>query len=82
MGLMFKRKTKNWDKPFPEKVARRVAMLPTADLALWMEQAMSETNRSLGAYLKNGDTVSVDEILIGAEAINALASELKRRIML
>ena len=82
MGLKFWANKKNWDKPFPEKVANRVAKLPTADIPLWMEQALSETNRSLSSYLKSNDFIYAEELVVGAEALNALASELARRTML
>jgi hypothetical protein len=83
MGLKFWVKKENWDKPFSEKVANRVAKLATADLYLWTEQAISETNRALGRYQKNpNDVVSLQDLTLGAEAIHALAYEINKRSML
>jgi hypothetical protein len=76
---MFKNKKEPWLKPFPEKLANRVAKIATPDLITWVDQAMSETNRCISAYQRNGETVFVEDMLIGAEAINALVSELHRR---
>jgi hypothetical protein len=82
MGLIFWRKKPMLDKPFPEKVQRRVNTLPTADLVLWIEQAMSETNRSLSAYQKHGDKVYLADMEMGAEAMHALVHELHKRSVL
>jgi hypothetical protein len=83
MGLKFWVKKENWDKPFSEKVAKRVAKLATADLYLWTEQAISETNRALSRYQKNpNDVVSLQDLTLGSEAIHALACEINKRSML
>jgi len=76
---MFKKKKEVWVKPFPEKLANRVAKIATPDLITWIDQAMSETNRCISNYHRGGETSSIDDMLIGAEAINALVSELHRR---
>ena len=78
MGLKFWKK-EPFIKPFPEKLAKRVSKIPTADLAGWTEQALSETNRSLSAYQKYGDKMYLADALMGAEAVNALVSELHQR---
>jgi hypothetical protein len=83
MGLKFWVKKENWDKPFSEKVAKRVAKIPSADLTLWLEQAISETNRALGNYQKNtSDVISLEDLTLGSEAIHALAAEINKRSML
>jgi len=76
---MFKKKKEPWLKPFPEKLANRVSKIATPDLITWVDQAMSETNRCISNYQRSGETHSIEEMLIGAEAINALVSELHRR---
>lgn len=81
MGLNFKKKRELVNKVFPEKVAKRVGMLATADLVLWIEQAISETNRALSYYQKHGDDVYLQEMEMGAEAMHALVHELNKRRM-
>jgi len=81
MGLMF------WKKPqppiaFSEKLVRRVERIPTADLPLWIEQAMNETNRATSAYIKTKAITDLSDMLIGAEAIHYLVAELHKRSML
>lgn len=76
---MFKKQSEPWVKPFPEKLANRVSKIATADLIMWIDQAMSETNRSVSVYQRSNEPVELDNMLIGAEAINALVSELHRR---
>lgn len=78
--LKFKQK-RPLEKPFPEKLARRVSKVPTADLLTWAEQALSETNRSLYAFQSSGNEVHISDALMGAEAANALISEYTRRTM-
>ena len=78
MGLKFWKK-EPFIKPFPEKLAKRVSKIPTADLAGWTEQALSETNRCLSSYQKYGDKIYLTDALMGAEAVNALVSELHQR---
>lgn len=81
MGLNFKKKVP-FPKPFPEKLAKRVSKIPTADLMTWVEQAMSETNRSVSKYMKSNDAVYLEEMLMGGEAVNCLISELHKRTVL
>jgi len=81
MGLIFWRKPQPVTKPFPEKLANRVSKIPTADLSLWIDQALSETSRTMSNYASSGDKLHLDEALIGAEAVNALVSELHKRFM-
>ena len=76
---MFKKKTEPWVKPFPEKLANRVSKIATADLIMWLDQAMSETNRSISNYQRSNEPLELENMLVGAEAINALVSELHRR---
>jgi hypothetical protein len=80
--LMWGSKKENWDKPFSEKVAKRISKIPSADLTLWFEQAMSETNRTLSIYIKQPDKIYLNDLLLGAEAIHAIAYEIKKRNML
>ena len=80
MGLTFKRKRKKiWDKPFSEKVAKRVSRIPTGELAQWAEQALYETNRVLDTYLRTYDDAFLEEALIGAEAVHAVINEYYNR---
>lgn len=78
---MFKKK-EPWNKPFPEKLAKRVSKIATADLLSWTEQALSETSRCISRYQTNSDDVYLEEMLLGAEAINCLVSEFHKRTVL
>jgi hypothetical protein len=77
---LFKKKT--WDKPFSEKVAKRISKIAMADLPSWAEQAIYETNRSLMAYDKDRNAAHLDDALLGAEALHAIVDEMKRRSVL
>jgi hypothetical protein len=74
---LFKRKP--LEKPFPEKLARRVTRIPTADLASWAEQSLNEISRCVSKYQSTQEQLYLDEALKGAEALNAVISELHKR---
>ena len=76
---MFWKKNKVVERNFPEKMAKRVNKIASADIPGWIEQSLSETNRSLSAYMKTQSEDSLKEMLIGAEAVNCLVSELYNR---
>lgn len=75
-------RTKSWDKPFPEKLSRRVGRVPTAELSTWAEQAINELGRCLSLYEKSRNPIYLEEALTGAEALNAVVSELHSRVVI
>lgn len=79
MTMFFKKKTV-WEKPFSEKVAKRVSKIPTGELEMWAEQSLYELGRCLSAYSKNRESFLLDEALNGAEAIHAVVNELHTRM--
>ena len=77
---MFKRAPKKiWDKPFSEKVAKRVSRIATGELNAWSEQALSELNRCLSGYQRTQDDIYLREALMGAEALHAVVNEIYNR---
>lgn len=77
---MFEKKNKNWDKPFSEKIAKRVAKIPTGELEMWVDQSIYEIGRCASAYTKNREQVYLNELLNGAEALHAVVHELHKRM--
>jgi hypothetical protein len=75
-------KNKKWDKPFSEKVSKRVKKIPTAQLSPWIENALYEVNRCMLEYDKSGDLFFLREALNGAEALHAVVNELHDRSVL
>lgn len=75
---MFKKKV-IWNKPFSEKVAKRVAKIATAELENWIEQSIYEVGRCMSVYSKNRDAITLGEAVLGAEALHAVLSELQTR---
>lgn len=75
----FKKKTK-WDKPFSEKVARRVSKIPTGELEMWVDQSIYELGRCLSGYQKTREMFYLNEALSGAEALHAVVEELHKRM--
>lgn len=78
--MSFLTKRKKWDKPFPEKVARRIARIPTGELEMWLDQSIYEIGRCLSGYQKSRDKFYLDEALKGAEALHAVVEELHSRM--
>jgi hypothetical protein len=75
---MFKNK-EPWTKPFSEKVSKRVAKIPTAELEMWIDQSLYEVGRCVSSYSKSREKVYLEEALQGAEALHAVVDELHRR---
>jgi hypothetical protein len=79
LGIMswFTRKTVAY--PYNEKIVKRVSKIATADLIIWIEQAVNETNRASSAYRGGTNPDSLEEMLLGAEALHCLIEELHKR---
>ena len=77
--IPFRKKNHNWAKPFSEKVAKRVSKIPTADLEMWIDQAIYEVGRCLSSYQKNREKIYLEEARNGAEALHAVVEELYKR---
>lgn len=72
-------KNSTWDKPFSEKIAKRVAKIPTSELEMWLEQSIYEVGRCLSGYTKSRELVFLQEARTGAEALHAVVEELYKR---
>ena len=66
------KKNSTWDKPFSEKVAKRVAKIPTAELEMWIENSIYEVGRCMSGYSKSRELFYLEEARVGAEAMNAV----------
>lgn len=77
--VKFWKSRKHWDKPFSEKVARRVARIPSHDLLTWSDQALTGVSQALSAYGRNQTPENLAELSTGAEALYALIYEMDKR---
>jgi hypothetical protein len=68
-----------WNKPFSEKIARRVSKIPTFDLLNWADQSLYELGRLLGIYQRTNTKEALKELVIGAEAFHAVIEEINKR---
>lgn len=75
---LFKKKEYQ-EKPFSEKIQKRVSAIPTADLEMWADQSLYDLGRCLSLYQKNREKVYLDEARLGAEAMHAVIEELYKR---
>jgi uncharacterized protein (DUF924 family) len=75
----FKKKTK-WDKPFSEKIAKRVSRIPTGELSVWADQTIYEVGRLLSQYERSRSIENMTELAEGAEALHAVVHELNKRM--
>jgi hypothetical protein len=76
---MFK-KNKPWEKPFSEKIAKRVSKIPTGELILWIDQSLFDLGRCVNQYEKSREQLYLNEALLGAEAVHAVVNELHTRM--
>lgn len=76
---MFKKK-EVWNKPFSEKIAKRVKKIPTGELTMWVDQAMLDLGRCISQYDRTREPAILTEALTGAEAIHAVVDELHTRM--
>ena len=72
-------KNKDWNKPFSEKVAKRIAKIPTAELNMWVDQSIYEMGRCLSNYERQRELYFLEEARLGAEALHAAVEELYKR---
>lgn len=72
-------KKKDWDKPFSEKVAKRVSKIGTSEMEGWIDQSIYEVGRLLSMYQRSRDPIYLNELLLGAEALHAIVDELNKR---
>jgi hypothetical protein len=77
--VSFKKK-KTWDKPFSEKVARRVKRIATPELTIWADQTIYELSRLLNIYSRVRTPEAMKELLLSAEALHAVIDELDKRL--
>ena len=79
MMNFLKTKKETWNKPFSEKVAKRVAKIPSSELENWVDQAIYELGRCVSSYGKRREQTYLNEALNGAEALHAVIDELYTR---
>ena len=78
---MIKFKTnKKWDKPFSERIAKRVSRIPTVDLTTWADQSIYALGRSLSTFERERSEAAMKELADGAEALHAVVHELNKRM--
>lgn len=80
MNWKFWEPKKSWDKPFSEKIAKRVSKIPTGELTQWADQSLYDIGRLISAYERSKEKVYLDEMAMGAEALHAVVHELNRRM--
>ncbi len=74
------KKKKDWNKPFSEKIAKRVSRIPTGELSVWADQAIYEVGRLLSQYERTRSAETMFELAEGAEALHAVVHELNKRM--
>jgi hypothetical protein len=72
-------KNKNWNKPFPEKIAKRISKIATNDLLMWTDQALTGVYQSFSTYGRNQTPENLAELSTGVEALHALVAEMEKR---
>ena len=78
--MSFLTSKRKWDKPFSEKIAKRVSRIPTGELEMWIDQSLYDIGRCISSYQKSREQVFLDEARQGAEAMHAVVEELHKRM--
>lgn len=60
-------------------LARRLEVLPTSELPMWLDNTISHTGKAVQAYLRDGDPAQLGEAKLAAESLVSLIRELERR---
>jgi hypothetical protein len=65
--------------PQPTKLEKRVAKIGTTDLVLWAETSLYSIGKNITHWAKESEPFLLEEAHLGAEALLAITTELKRR---
>jgi hypothetical protein len=79
MSFLKTKKNELWDKPFSERVAKRVSKIPTSELEMWIDQSLYEIGRCMSLYAKTREKRYLEEALTGGEALHAVIDQLHLR---
>lgn len=63
----------------PTKLMTRVAKIPTSELIQWSENSLFQIGKYLTHYQGDNNPDMLEEAHMGAEALLAITSELKKR---
>lgn len=66
-------------KPQPTKIQKRIATLSTHDLVSWAENALFVIGKEMTHHTRNKNIEALYEMELGAEALLAIAQEMKKR---
>jgi hypothetical protein len=78
--MKFLKRNKNWDKPFSEKIAKRVNRIPTAELETYVDQSIYDIGRNMSTYARGRNAAYLDEALLASEVLHAIIHELNLRM--
>lgn len=76
MGLLDRFVARKTEPSIPE---RRVRNLSTDDLALWIDNTVSQVGRSVRDYFTDGDAAHLAEARISVQTLAAMVEDLERR---
>ena len=79
MKFSFRKKT-NWNKPFSEKIARRIAVVSSQDLDAWIDTSLTDIGRAMISYHRTGQRADLENALLSAEVLHAMIDALKTRM--
>ena len=74
-----RKQSKNWKKPFSERIARRISIVPTSDLEGWVDPSLQDVGRAMIAYNRTGAQADLEDALLSAEVLHAILDAIKTR---
>jgi hypothetical protein len=75
----FTKNKKRWDKPFSEKVSKRVNRLTTQELMGWIEPSLYSIGQTASSYQKTNSQETLDNLLLSVEALHATVDAIRSR---
>lgn len=63
-----------------DQLTRRLSIIPSADMPLWVDNVLTQTGRSIRRYLRDADPADLEEAKMGAESLRALIEEMEKRM--
>lgn len=79
MRLLPRSKKPIWNKPFSEKITKRIAASSTQELDGWVDMSLTDIGRAMIMYSRTGAQADLEDALLSAEVLHAILHTLKTR---
>lgn len=78
-SMKFLRKKTTNNKPFSQKIVKRIAVSSTEELDGWVDMSLQDISRAMVTYHRTGAQTDLEDALLSAEVLHAILDTLKAR---